>query len=77
MTETAERFKPELAQLSAQDRAALAQFLIRSLDEGEDADAEAAWDVELARRVEEIKSGKAIGIPADKVFADLREKYSS
>ena len=77
MTETAERLKPELARLSAQDRAALASFLIHSLGEEEDADAEAAWDVELARRVEEIKSGKAIGIPADKVFADLREKYSS
>ena len=76
MSEAVERLKPHLARLSAQDRAALASFLIHSLDEGEDADAEAAWDVELARRVEAIKSGKAIGIPANKVFADLREKYS-
>ena len=77
MTDIAERLKPELARLSTQDRAALASFLLRSLDEVEDADAEAAWDVELARRAAEIKSGKAIGIPADKVFSDLREKYSS
>ena len=77
MTDIAERLKPELAGLSAQDRAALASFLIRSLDEAEDADAEAAWDAELARRAEDIKSGKAIGIPADQVFADLSEKYSS
>ena len=77
MTDIAERLKPELAGLSAQDRAALASFLIRSLDEAEDADAEAAWDAELARRAEDIKSGKAIGIPADQVFADLRKKYSS
>ena len=38
--------------------------------------ADAAWDAELARRAEEIKSGKAIGIPAAQVFAELREKYS-
>ena len=76
MTEIAERLKPELAQLSARDRAALAYFLIHSLDEDEDPDAEAAWDVELARRGEEIRSGKAVGEPAAKVFAELREKYS-
>jgi len=76
MTETAERLKPELAQLSAQDRAALAHYLIHSLDEDEEPGAEAAWDAELARRAEEIKSGKAVGEPADKVFRELREKHS-
>ena len=69
MTEIAERLKPELAQLSANDRAALAHFLIHSLEE-EDADANAAWDAELARRAEEINSGQAIGEPGAKVFAD-------
>lgn len=39
-------------------------------------DAEAAWDAELERRMEEIGSGKALGEPADKVFTELREKYS-
>ena len=39
-------------------------------------DDEAAWDVELARRADEIKSGKAEGEPAAIVFAELREKYS-
>ncbi|MBW3599109.1 MAG: addiction module protein [Planctomycetes bacterium] len=76
MTETAEQLKPELARLSPQDRAALARFLIDSLDDEEDADAESAWDAELARRSEEIDSGKAVGEPADEVFAKLRRKYS-
>ncbi|MGH8071936.1 MAG: addiction module protein [Candidatus Entotheonellia bacterium] len=75
MTETAEQLKAQLSQLSMQERAELAHFLIHSLDEGVDADAEAAWDVELARRMEEIRSGKAIGEPVDKVFAELRKKY--
>jgi putative addiction module component (TIGR02574 family) len=76
MTETAEKLKAQLSQLSAQERAELAYFLIHSLDAEVDADVEAAWDAELARRMEEIRSGKAIGEPANKVFAELRKKYS-
>jgi putative addiction module component (TIGR02574 family) len=76
MTETAEQLKAQLSQLSTQERAELAHFLIHSLDEGVDADAEAAWDAELTRRMKEIRSGKAVGEPADKVFAELRKKYS-
>lgn len=74
MSETAERLKDTLTQLSVRDRAELAHFLIHSLDDEADADAEAAWDAELARRFEEIQSGKAVGIPAEKVFEDLREE---
>ena len=76
MTKKAENFKSELSQLPSRDRAELAHFLIHSLDEGEDSDAEAAWDAELARRMDQIKTGKAMGEPADKVFGELREKYS-
>jgi putative addiction module component (TIGR02574 family) len=76
MTETAEKLKRELSRLSLQERAELAHFLIHSLEEEVDADAEAAWDVELAQRMAEIKSGKAGGEPADTVFAELRAKYS-
>jgi putative addiction module component (TIGR02574 family) len=76
MTEAVEKLKAELAQLSPPERAALAQFLIDSLDDGVDADAEAAWDAELVQRAAGIKSGKAVGEPADQVFAELREKYS-
>ena len=61
MTETAEKLQVQLSQLSTQERAELAHFLIHSLDEGVDADAEEAWDVELARRMAEIRSGEAEG----------------
>ncbi len=76
MTETAEKIKSELSRLSQQERAELAYFLIHSLDEEINADAEAVWDAELAQRLEDIKSGKAVGEPADKVFAEIRAKYS-
>jgi putative addiction module component (TIGR02574 family) len=76
MSETAEQLKATLAQLSVDDRAALAHFLIQTLDEEEDGDDPAAFDAELERRVAEIESGQAVGTPAAEVFAKLREKYS-
>jgi putative addiction module component (TIGR02574 family) len=65
-----------LARLPSKDRAALARFLIASLDDEVDDDAEAAWDEELKRREEEIRSGKEVGEPAEKVMRELRAKYS-
>ena len=76
MTEAVESLKVQIYRLSVQERAELAYFLIQSLDDGADADAESDWDAELARGMGEIESGEAIGEPADKVFAELRKKYS-
>jgi putative addiction module component (TIGR02574 family) len=76
MTETAEKLKIELSQLSTKERAELAYFLIHSLDEEVDYDIEIAWDVELTRRMQEINSGVASGKPSNQVFIELREKYS-
>ena len=76
MSATAEKLRSELASLSDSERAELAHFLIQSLDRGVDVDAETAWDSELIRRAEEIRSGRASGEPADKVFSELRAKYS-
>jgi putative addiction module component (TIGR02574 family) len=76
MTATAEKLRTKLAGLSETARAELAHFLIRSLDEGKGDDAESAWDTELGRRAEEIESGRATGEPAEKVFSELRAKYS-
>lgn len=76
MTETVERLKAELSALSQRERAELAHFLIQSLDQEEEPETEEAWAMELARREEEICSGRAIGIPAEQVHAELRKKYS-
>lgn len=75
MTETAEKLKSELCQLSPGDRAELAHFLLHSLDDEADADAGSAWDAELEQRMKEIESGCELGQPAAEVFAELREKY--
>jgi putative addiction module component (TIGR02574 family) len=73
---TAEKMRMELTSLTEIERADLARFLIQSLDSGPDADAEVAWDAELERRGDEIESGSESGEPADKVFSELRAKYS-
>jgi putative addiction module component (TIGR02574 family) len=74
MAETMERLKLELEHLSAEDKAELAHFLLDSLEPEEEGVA-AAWDQEIARRVEEIRSGRASGTPAEEVFAELRREY--
>lgn len=40
--------------------------------EPEEEDVAAAWDLEISRHVEEIRSGSAAGVPAEEVFAELR-----
>jgi putative addiction module component (TIGR02574 family) len=76
MSASAEKLRNELARLSEADRAELARYLIQSLENGMDEDAETAWDSELQRRAEEIRSGRAVGEPASKVFSELRTKHS-
>lgn len=58
--------------LSAEDRARLAEELLESLQGDADADAEAAWDREIERRVAEIESGAVRLIPAEEVHAEAR-----
>ena len=52
--------------LSSEERAALAGSLLESLDDpASDQRVEEAWDLEIQRRVEEIRFGKVQTIPID------------
>ena len=62
--------------LSPSERAELAHELIVSLDDVRDKELEMAWDTEIERRIEEIKSGRAKGRPAEEILAEIRAKYS-
>jgi putative addiction module component (TIGR02574 family) len=53
--------------LPDEQRAALAAALIESLDQDVDEDAEAAWSVEIARRLRDVQSGDAKTIPWSQV----------
>jgi Putative addiction module component len=76
MTETAERLKTALSQLSHQERAEIATFLIHPLDQDLDPEAEAAWDAEISARMQQIQNGTATGESAATVFTHLRAQYS-
>jgi putative addiction module component (TIGR02574 family) len=56
MGETAEQLLKRALTLSEADRASLAGALIESLDKDVDPDADAAWDTEIQRRVEQLES---------------------
>jgi putative addiction module component (TIGR02574 family) len=71
MSEAVAQILSSLDGLSQAERAEIAYTILQSL-EPEDADAAVAWDQELARRVERIRNGQAVGIPVGQVFADWR-----
>jgi len=53
----------EALKLPIEARAALAGSLLESLDQVVDEDAETAWADEIARRVDELNTGKAKTVP--------------
>jgi putative addiction module component (TIGR02574 family) len=75
MTTLVDELSQRARALSPEDRARLADELLASLDEQADHDAEAVWEKEIGRRVDEIKSGKAKLFSADEVFAETARIY--
>lgn len=72
MTDAVAQILSRIEGLSQPERAELAYALVCSLDSEDEQVVAAAWDVELVRRVAEIRSGQAIGIPAKEVFQRLK-----
>ena len=75
MSTLLDRLREEAKQLSDDERCILGAELLEPDGEGDDATVVQAWDEEILRRVEEIKSGKVQIIPHEEVMADLRAKY--
>jgi putative addiction module component (TIGR02574 family) len=62
--------------LSPHDRSLLIDRLIESLDgDTPEEGVEAAWDTEIKRRVNEIRSGKVKLIPGEEVLRELAEEF--
>lgn len=72
MASAAQNLESKALKLSRRERARLAQCLISSLDQQVDGDVEKLWVEEAERRLDELKSGKVSGIPADKVIKRAR-----
>lgn len=73
MTQEAKELLKKALTLPAEDRANLAGSLIDSLDTAGDASAEEAWHDEIARRIEELDSGKAKTVP----WAEVRRRIAA
>ena len=69
----AKKLLEDALKLPPEARAAVAGSLIQSLDAEVDPDAEAAWAVEIERRLEEIDSGAVKLIP----WAEARKRILS
>lgn len=61
--------------LDVQDRAALAQRLLVSLEELSEEEAEQLWAEEAQRRYAEYRAGRAEAIPADIVHERAQQLY--
>jgi putative addiction module component (TIGR02574 family) len=80
MARSFEEVRQLALELPYEDRAKLSQLVWESLHPpGEDLpqqEIDAAWEVEIERRVAEIHSGKAVMIPWEQVESELRAKLS-
>jgi hypothetical protein len=64
MSPSLEELKTSLITLPAPQRAELAHYLLHTLDDAEP-DAEAEWLALAQRRMEDVRAGTAVGIPAE------------
>ena len=67
MTQEAHELLRRALALPENERAELAGNLISSLEATIDPDADAAWQVEVARRAQEVESGKVKTIPWEQI----------
>ena len=72
MTREASEVLARAMQLSVKERGLVIDRLVESIDEGPaEPGTEEAWDHEIKRRVDEIRSGKVKMIPAEEVEREL------
>ena len=72
----AQRLADEALALPWEDRAALVETLLGSLNAPVAADVEHAWEHEIERRLREIDDGKVTPIDGENVFAELRARFA-
>jgi putative addiction module component (TIGR02574 family) len=72
MNAAVERIIDQALQLPPQDRAAIAECLISSLDTETDFEVEVAWQREIQRRIDAVDKGEVSCIPWEHVLQRLR-----
>jgi putative addiction module component (TIGR02574 family) len=64
------------SQLSADERAEFALFLLETLEPADSGDIEKEWRIEAESRLAEIKRGEATLVSADVVFENLHRRLN-
>jgi len=80
---TFEELEAQAMQLPERDRLKLAASLLKSCpppsdseyDDEDPEEVEAAWNAEIQRRAEEIRSGAVQGVPLEEVMKRARDKF--
>ena len=73
--EVSDLLKRALA-LPVDERAALADTLLDSLEDTQES-VQAAWDEEVARRMQDLKAGKAVTVPWEELHQELLAMQNS
>jgi len=78
MAHSLPEIEKDALRLTAEDRARLAVRLLDSLEQTTESpeEIEKLWLATAERRFQELRDGVVQGIPAQKVFAELRSKFS-
>lgn len=72
MSTTLKELEHQARSLSPEERARLADVLLESLRDAPVAEIEAAWDLEIERRVAAFDRGELATFSAEEVFAEAR-----
>lgn len=72
---TTERLIEEALSLPVEERALIADSLLRSLN-APDAAIDAKWMEVAKRRREELRTGKVKPIPGDEVFSEIAKRFA-
>lgn len=64
------------ARLTPKQRVEFAEVLMTGVDDFVSPEIERAWDKEIARRLDELRSGKVKAIPAARVHAAVRRRLN-
>jgi putative addiction module component (TIGR02574 family) len=71
MSPTLQQLKDAASGLPLSERAELAQFLLRSLDEQDEQKVRSEWLALAELRMAEVRAGSVIGVPAEEVLENL------
>jgi putative addiction module component (TIGR02574 family) len=73
MSSNLDQLTADAMKLPLKDRVRLAQRLVSTIDDEIETDTEVLWFAEAERRLDELRSGKVQGIPAEDVFRNAGE----